>query len=224
MIKRLFFLSMIASAAGVPYVLSTGSQWLGALSSKVTSSDKESPGPGGASLGAGANFSAAPLSASLDRGGPPAAGAAARLPPEGYATSDLAEVLHFDGSPAWVMSRWPRVTTGLSDVDLQGYRVPLVTGTAEDDLAGSLTYYFDREQRVKFIHFRGTTGNPHKLIALVTARYGFLQQPTNDPALLVYQVKWNGKPYSELRVRPARILRASQPRTRYEVELAMKKP
>jgi hypothetical protein len=137
---------------------------------------------------------------------------------------DLAEVLHFNGTPAWVMTRWPRVTAGLSHLDLQGYRVPLVTGTGESDVAGSLTYYFDHEQRVKFITFRGTTGDPRKLIGLVTQRYQLKPQESEDPGTSLYQVRWNGKPMSELRIRPARVVRADQPFARYEVELALMRP
>ena len=48
----------------------------------------------------------------------------------------------------------------LAELDVQGYRVPLVTGTSRDDLAGSLTYYFDKTHHVTHIHFRGTTGDP----------------------------------------------------------------
>ena len=122
------------------------------------------------------------------------------------------------------MARWPRVTSGLAELDLQGYRVPLVTGTAEDDLAGSLTYYFDKNQHVAFINFKGTTGNPRKLISLVMSRYRFLPQKTDDPGLALYQVKWNGQPQSELRIRTARVVRANQPHARYEIDLAMKRP
>jgi hypothetical protein len=121
------------------------------------------------------------------------------------------------------MSRWPRVTAGLAEPELQGYRVPLVTGTGENDLAGSLTYYFDQDQRVKLIHFRCTTGNPQQLVTYVTSRYGLTPQPTGDPGLQLYQVKWNGKPMSELRIRTATILRAAQPYSRFHVELAMKR-
>ena len=44
----------------------------------------------------------------------------------------LAEVLRLDVTVEWVLQRWPRVTTGLPQLQLQGYRVPLVTGTKDD--------------------------------------------------------------------------------------------
>ena len=137
---------------------------------------------------------------------------------------DPAEILRFDITTGWVMSRWERVSAGLADIDLQGYRVPLVTGTSHDDLAGSLTYYFDKQQQVQRITFHGTTGNPHKLVALVTGRYNFLRQVTSDPSLYLYQVKWNGKPQSELRIKTARVVRADTPHNRYQIDLAMRRP
>lgn len=216
MIKRFFFLSVIMSAVGVPYVLSTSSDWWTTFRSRFTSASQSvagaTPAPSSASGGWGQGTALPGLAPGKEG------------PVEGYGRYDLAEVLNFEATPQWVMSRWPRVTSGLADPSLQGYRVPLITGTAEDDVAGSLTYYFDYQQRLKVIHFRGTTGNPHKLVNLVTSRYGLSPQPSSDPGLHLYQVKWNGKPTSELRIRTAQIVRASQPHSRFEIEMAMKRP
>jgi hypothetical protein len=223
----MFFLSFMASAIGVPYLLSSSKELLSGVKSKFSSSSSAEP------------TAVAPpaASASAVADGDPAASAMVLTPPrpgfdasgkpkpiEGLATQNLAEVLNFNGTPGWVMARWPRVTSGLAHVDLQGYRVPLVTGTAENDIAGSLTYYFDKEQRLKFITFQGATGDPRKLIDLVTRQYSFKPEPTSDPGLSLYQVKWNGRPLSELRIRPAKVLRADQPNSRFQVELAMMRP
>jgi Family of unknown function (DUF6690) len=216
MIKRFFFLSVMMSAVGVPYLLSSSAEWAKTIKSRFTTT---SP----------AAQTAAPV---VDTGAPawgqgtalPSLAPGKAMPIEGYGRYDLAEVLNFEATPQWVMSRWPRITSGLADPNLQGYRVPLITGTGDDDLAGSLTYYFDKEQKLKVIHFRGTTGNPHKLVSLVTSRYGLSPQTSSDPGLYLYQAKWNGKPTSELRIRPAQIVRASQPHSRFQVEMAMKRP
>jgi hypothetical protein len=216
MIKRLFFLSVMMSAVGVPYLLSASSDWWTALKGRFASTARSTEG---AAAATGQTLPPSP-------GGVPLAPGpvATKGPIEGYGRYNLIEVLDFDGTPEWVMARWPRVTVGLAELDMQGYRMPLVTGTGEEDLAGSLTYYFDRTRRVKLVHFRGMTGNPRKLITLMTQRYGFAAQPSGDPNLLLYQVKWNGKPTSELRIRTAQVLRASEPNARYQVELAMKRP
>jgi hypothetical protein len=220
MFKRFLFVFVMMAAVGVPYLVTSSSDWWNALSAQY--------------LGGGADAKAAAAAGSKPGGPPPAGsqhGAGAKpnpairpLPVEGFGAQDLSQVLQFDGTPSWVMARWPRVTAGLAELDLQGYRVALVSGTADDDLAGSLTYYFDKSQRVARISFHGTTGDPRKLISLVSSRYHFVQQQTDDPSLSLYQVKWNGKPLSELRIRPSRVVRADQPHTRYEVELAMKRP
>ena len=64
-------------------------------------------------------------------------------------------------------------STGLTYLQLQGYRVPLVTGTTLADVAGSLTYYFNAQQRVQRITFRGTTGDPSVLATLLAQRLSF---------------------------------------------------
>ncbi len=58
---------------------------------------------------------------------------------------DASSVFDFQITPEWVVAHWPTVSTGLAQLQLEGYRVPLVTGTAQQDLAGSLTYYFNAE-------------------------------------------------------------------------------
>jgi hypothetical protein len=144
---------------------------------------------------------------------------------EGPPAQNLAEVLRFDVTTGWVLRRWPRVSTGLAELPLQGYRVPLVTGTAETDLAGSLTYYFNAQQQVQRIGFQGTTGDARELIRLLTTRYNFTRRLTNDPGLFVYEVSDpRGKPASVLRVQSAPVVKASEPHGRLKVELTLERP
>ena len=75
---------------------------------------------------------------------------------------DPSSVFHFQITPEWIVAHWPAVSTGLAQLQLEGYRVPLVTGTARHDLAGSLTYYFNAEQKLQQITFVGTTGDPDR--------------------------------------------------------------
>jgi len=102
--------------------------------------------------------------------------------------------------------------------------VSLITGTSEADLAGSLTYYFDKKQRLEKIGFHGTTGDPRPLVALVTERYYLQRQATDDPALWLYQEKWNGKPRSELRIRPVSVVRSTVPRSRFDIQMSLERP
>ena len=138
---------------------------------------------------------------------------------------DLAHVLRFDVTPRWVVDRWPRVSTGLAQLQLQGYRVPLVTGTAEDDLAGALTYYFNPRQEVQRLTFNGTTGNANKLVHLLTTRYGFSRRLTNDPGVFLYETQDpGGESTSFLWIRAAGVVRSSEPLERFEVALVMERP
>ena len=99
-------------------------------------------------------------------GTPPSPAFPQPLAPSGGASQSLAEVLRFDVSPRWVTDRWPRVSTVHVQPDLEGLRVPLVTGTMASDLLGSLTYYFDRQQRVRRITLHGHTGDERMLVTL----------------------------------------------------------
>jgi hypothetical protein len=156
---------------------------------------------------------------------PPAAQAAISTTPspmDTLPTPSLAEVLRFDVTVDWVMQRWPRVSTGLQYLQLQGYRVPLVSGTSLQDVAGSLTYYFNAGQQVQRIMLRGTTGDPSALAALLTARYHFTRRLTNDPGVVLYEaVDSDNQPAGTLKIRSAKVIKANQPHLRFEVDLVM---
>src|SRR5258708_2407566 len=82
----------------------------------------------------------------------------------GPEVSNFGDVFRFDMTPQAVTQRWSRVSTGLGEVRMQGYRVPLGTGNAESDVAGSLTYYFGGRPKLRRITFLGTTANPQRLV------------------------------------------------------------
>jgi hypothetical protein len=140
-------------------------------------------------------------------------------------TPGLKEVLNFDVTVAWVTQHWPRVSSGLSQVQLQGYRVPLVTGVGVADVAGSLTYYFDSRQQVQRITLRGTTGNPTPLIQLLASRFRFTRRMLNDPGLILFEsVDADNQLVGSLKIRSAPVIKASQPYTRYELDLVLNRP
>jgi len=200
----------MAAALGVPYVI-TNSRGIRERAHSIIANRGQTPEGGTTSPPA-----AQPGSAWDD---PTLVGETA-----GPSVQDFTEVFRFDVTPAWVLGRWPRVSTQLPDTSVQGYRVPLVTGTREDDLAGSLTYYFNRQQKVQRIHFFGTTGDARRLVSMVVSQFGFERQPNAGAGLFLYQVKWNGKPVSELRVQPAKVVSAADPNRRFEVALAIERP
>jgi len=148
-----------------------------------------------------------------------------KVPFEGAPVRGLAEVFNFNVTADWILRRWPRVTTGLSHLQLQGYRVPLVTGTGTSDLAGSLTYYFNAQHRVQLITFHGTTADTRKLVQLLLTRHRFTRRLTNDPGMFVYEVADDrGKISSFARIRTAGTIKSNRPQTRFEVDLVLTRP
>jgi len=146
-------------------------------------------------------------------------------PLEGSGFRDFAEVFRFDVSTGWIMSRWSRVSTGMAQLQLQGYRVPLVTGPARDDLAGALTYYFGPEQQVRQITFNGTTGDARRLVNLLMKQYAFQRRPANDSGLFLYEAPGvKGGVRSVLRIRPTPVVKADQPYQRFQVDLLLAPP
>lgn len=147
------------------------------------------------------------------------------LPLEGASVNQFWEILRFDLTPQWIANRWPRVTTALAELDLQGFRVPLVTGTAEDDLAGSLTYYYNADRQLQRITFAGTTGDYRRLLQLLTTHYGFVNRPTNTPNVILFEVpSQQNPPHSYLWVRPAAVLKATEPLRRFDLTLVLERP
>ena len=138
---------------------------------------------------------------------------------------DIGEALRFDLAPAWVIQRWPRVSTGMGQVQLRGYRVPLVTGTSEHDLAGSLTYYFNPRQQLQRISFYGTTGDPGKLVAFLNARFGFARRILNNPGMFVYEVPdGSSKPKSFLQMQSFDVIKQSEPLKKFKVSFVIERP
>jgi hypothetical protein len=141
-------------------------------------------------------------------------------------TPGLADVLRFDVTVAWVTQHWPRVSSGLGDVRLQGYRVPLVTGAGITDVAGSLTYYFDVRQQAQRITLLGTTGNPTALVRVLASRFHFTRRLVKDDSglILFEAVDPDNRPAGSLKIRSAPVIDAAQPYTRYEVDLVVNRP
>lgn len=225
--KYVFFLVSALAIAG-PYLLTTGKHWWSTSSAAVTSAAPATP----ATSHAVAPAAVPAVKTEHTPGGKyaPAESANNSLTPntstlEGVPVQGLDDVFRFDITTGWIISRWPRVSAGLSQLELQGYRVPLVTGTAEDDLAGSLTYYFNPRQEVQRITFLGTTGDPRKLVQMLVSRFGFGRRLTNDPRLFRYEVRSADRAVrSNLDIRPAKVVRATQQFQRFEITLSIERP
>ncbi len=136
----------------------------------------------------------------------------------------LEEVFQPTITPGWVMQHWRQISTVTDQVRLNGYRVALVTGTGPDDLVGSLTYYFDARERLRRIRFRGTTGNPDRLLAMLQHTYQLRRASGSTAAVQEYRRMWNGRPVSWVRVWPSAVLDARRPQERFQVELVLEPP
>ena len=209
---------LLAGAAGGPYVLyetdagqaarSTATQALGGPSStgsSATSSTSTNSSWWGSSSagGSGATSQTAPVLSVTQ-------------------INSLAEVLRFDIPPAWVMQNFPTVNTGVGDMNLDGLRVPLITGTRPDDLVGTLTYYFDRFQRVQRISLHAVTGDPTRIGNELQRNYRLQQQPALGGGL--YTTTWNGTPTNILQITPATLITAEQQNARFTVFLEINQP
>jgi hypothetical protein len=133
------------------------------------------------------------------------------------------EAISLEVSEQYVLHRWSRVNTGLIDNTERGFRVSLVTGSNHDDPAGVLTYYFDVNHRCTRLTFSGTVGEPQKMVWYLVQYFGFEAQKSPEPGVHLYQVR-KGKNYSELWIRPAQVVRTTNPHLRYEVELKLFRP
>ncbi len=140
----------------------------------------------------------------------------------GRPVGDLREVLRFDISPQWVTERFSRVTTVLADLQLNGLRVPLVTGTDPDDLAGSVSYYFDQSDHLQRVMVHGFTGDPHALISTMTEHYGLQGEPTLEAG--VYTKRWNGMPVHFVRITRAPIVYSDALHHKFTVFLELNQP
>ncbi|MCA9231835.1 MAG: hypothetical protein KDA57_14390 [Planctomycetales bacterium] len=141
-----------------------------------------------------------------------------------FANVTLQEALRFDISKEWVYQRWARKSTALSELGLFGIRVALVTGTQLHDVAGSLTYLFGQDGRVQRISFRGYTGDTTQMVMLVTRSYGLQQQPTVIAGEQLFQVRSGEQVFSELRTRPAPVLRSESLNDSFLVNLELQRP
>ncbi len=140
----------------------------------------------------------------------------------GARVQDLREVLRFDITPEWVIQRFSRVSTVLADLRLEGLRVPVVTGTKADDLAGTLTYYFDQSRNLQRVTIHGFTGDPNRLVNTMTEYYALSHEPTLEAG--VYTRRWNGLPIHFLRLSHAPVVYSDAVHQKYTVFLELNQP
>lgn len=214
--RPLILTSLLGASIGVPYVVSqttgdgksTGSSPLGerpAAMSSTTRQQEFQPIQRPQLTGPGSLLYDSPT------------------PLEGERFHSLGEVLRFDLTREWIYQNWARKSTGLGEPDLFGVRVALVTGTGLDDLAGSLTYYFNERGELQHIVFRGRTADTTKLVQFLTSTYRFerVSAPAGEQ---LYQVRHGGRVQSELRTYPEPVLWSTSPHGSFAVDLRLERP
>jgi len=135
---------------------------------------------------------------------------------------DLREVLRFDVTPDWVTSRFSRVSTVLAETQLEGLRVPLVTGIGTADLAGTLTYYFDYNAKLQRIMMHALTGDVSRLMETMRIHYGLEPESTLDAG--VYTRRWNNVPVHFLRVTRAPVVYADALHHKFTIFIELNQP
>jgi hypothetical protein len=132
------------------------------------------------------------------------------------------DLFRFNITPQWIVENWPRVTSQLAEFSFTGMRIPVITGTDLQDVAGSITYYFDSRQQLQRIMFLGTTGDPRQLTQLATSRFKMEPQPALDGICFVSRTE--GDVTDLLRVRHAPIVNGQRPHQRYRVVMELNRP
>ncbi len=144
------------------------------------------------------------------------------IPMNGGPIYDIREILRFDITPGWVIHRFSRVSTILAERNFDALRTPIVTGTQPQDLAGTLTYFFDAEQRLRRIHLQAMTGDPNPLVATMIQFYHLRPEPSLGGHL--YTTRWNNQVSSLMHIAPAPVLDATKPNSRFVVFLEINQP
>jgi hypothetical protein len=214
---------VLAAAVGVPYAVDQSGVQLSQLwpnSTATAAADSQSAHHPEARLGQ----PVAPPIETPSPSSPTAVIYQSPAPLEGIPTYRLIEVLRMDVTREWVYQRWARKSTGLTDPELFGIRVPLVTGTRMTDLAGSLTYYFNRAGQVDRLSFRGRTGDTRELVQLLSQHYEL--QPVHSVVAgeYLYQLKEDDRIVSELRIRSEPISWSTSPHDQFYLELELNRP
>lgn len=213
--KPLIIASLIGASIGVPYVASQSKN--GAPASDAASQLPANGVAATPSMPAATSSNATAVTSIVPQALPP--GSSAPVPHSPSAE----QALNFNVTKEWVYRSWDRKSTGPTDVGLMAVRVPLVTGTQAASLAGSLTYYFNVQNQVEHISFRGRTGDPSRLIQFVTSTYRL--QPASAPiGEKLYQLADGGGVQSELRTRPEPIVASTSPLGSHFVELELARP
>jgi len=202
--RPLLFVGVLAAAVAVPYVLLDKNLSQTAQAQLQRFTGKRLPQP----------FSGAEIAST-------AAGHKSEPLPAAQAPATIEEAFRFDITPQWVTGRWPNVSTAQGDLEQLGMRVAFASGTRPDDVAGSLTYYFDKHHQLERITFVGITGDHRRLMAVLVNGFDLRSQPTTGVAH--YIAGDPAKPTSSVTVRHLPMVRADAELARAELQVDLRR-
>ena len=223
--------TLLAASVAVPYVATNAPEWTEQVRKSTAAATAPAPPQPAAAHQAAASSThvangntphPAQVAVQPQQAGAPIPPAHLQMAPD--PAYSLSEVLRFDITKDWVYQRWERKSTALADLDLFGVRVPLVTGKQVYDIAGSLTYFFGADGRVKRISFRGRTGDTTQLAMLLHQRFGLQAVPSVIAGQQLLQVRQGNDVISELRTQTAPVLWSNTPHESFSVEFELQEP
>lgn len=216
-VRRLAMAGLLGGAAAGPYVASQAPDaWENAWGPSSNPPAQEQAFDPMAAVGAPPDLSAP--------GGPGSPIYASPAPLAGPVGLPLEQALDWSVTRNWVYRHWARKSTGLADPNLFGVRVPLVTGAGMTDVAGSLSYYFDRDGVLQRIRLSGRTADTSRIVHLAASRFGMQPRQPHSAGDQLLQAVEGGKLRGELRTRPEGTLWATSPHTSFDVRFEATRP
>ncbi|MEQ8848840.1 DUF6690 family protein [Botrimarina sp.] len=218
-LRPLALAGVLGAAVGGPYVLSQGPDSLGNPWGPSAQPGAEAA----AEQAAPAEFDLTPPVAPPPEGpGGKIYGRHASL--TGPAGISLADALNWNITKNWVYTHWDRKSTGLSDPQLFGVRVPIVTGAGMTDVAGAVSYYFDNAGTLQKIRLKGRTADTSRLVYLATTAFGMAPRTSAAPGEQLYQAFDGDRLKGELRTRPEGVLWGASPHESFDVAFEATRP
>lgn len=136
----------------------------------------------------------------------------------------LQDALNWQVTKNWVYRHWDRKSTGLSDPQLFGVRVPIVTGNGMTDVAGAVSYYFDSRGLLQRVRLKGRTADTSRLVYLAATAFGMQPQASAAPGEQLFQARDGKRLIGELRTRPEGVLWGTSPHESFDVSFEATRP
>ncbi len=217
-LKRIIYLLLLMSVFSVP-MLMLNSEWRDSLTRAGSDLFKQVghlprrliPAGEAVQKGTQAQSSLSPMAIQLEQ-------AVKRFHAGGGRIADFNTVFQCGAPRSWVQRTYGDISETV-DGQREGLRVSLVTGNRLEDVAGSLTYWFDRQGRVEQIYFQGVTGNPAKLASFACRSQKMVARQHDRDALFIRTGK--DGPQHLLHISRKPLVNVSTLHGRYKVTLEL---